>query len=329
MNTNKLYRDLVHQITTPSLPQKLEIAFSVILLLSIPVFWLWLLAQPHYSVGVVSLVESFSDDESVAQLTLLGKEDFIIGQTKLLVAHIESWVFTLGERITLPENEFINPPLLDTEEMATLPLLGYLLTHPVSNWLEALGTSHGWAMVVSALLLIMAGFAFRMTYVILMCGASLATLWHVLTIGSWMGFFELGDVGLYLLLGVSALVILRWTRTHRHFSIAEPAIAVFMWWLFGETILIRLGLDSQWLYGLTFFLALLLPGMVSALIAAYLLSVAFSATLVGTYCITAFCVLVSASQIGVNTFSQNLGNRLISRLKRVLEQDNKANTQPR
>ncbi|MBE4468312.1 hypothetical protein HJ009_03220 [Vibrio parahaemolyticus] len=253
MNTNKLYRDLVHQITTPSLPQKLEIAFSVILLLSIPVFWLWLLAQPHYSVGVVSLVESFSDDESVAQLTLLGKEDFIIGQTKLLVAHIESWVFTLGERITLPENEFINPPLLDTEEMATLPLLGYLLTHPVSNWLEALGTSHGWAMVVSALLLIMAGFAFRMTYVILMCGASLATLWHVLTIGSWMGFFELGDVGLYLLLGVSALVILRWTRTHRHFSIAEPAIAVFMWWLFGETILIRLGLDSQWLYGLTFF----------------------------------------------------------------------------
>ncbi len=272
--------------------RKFEALLSLVMLLACLGFWYWLVLQPQFALGIVDTVNPVGHERAVAQLNNPAKTDFIFEYEDILQSLQGQWVFAHGERVGDSE-----PQILYPDQIESIQMFLQLVVLPVKSWITEVGKSKYLAILLAGLLLLISGHAFRYAYSLAITTFVCFSAWHGMHVSKWLELFSFDLIGLIGVLLLCAVISLRWSVTHSRFSFVESLMAMLVWVATGHTVLAGFGVESELWQLMVFGLALVCPSIVSALLAAFLLSQAFEASHLGALILLAICILVSLTQI--------------------------------
>jgi hypothetical protein len=187
------------------------------------------------------------------------------------------------------------PQILTKEEQAALPVVGVLFSISPKLWLSAIGDSKHVALVTALVLLIWSGSIFRWFYAIILSAGAFLTLWHSLHFTQWNGLLTLSNTGFYVIVILFLSGFIPLVNKHKQFKFVESIFAAGAWFIGSASIQAWMGWTDA--LGLALFaVALVSPALIAAIIAAYLLSKSFDASIIGTYGLLVLCIFVVVAQ---------------------------------
>jgi hypothetical protein len=253
-------------------------------------FMNWLAEQSSYSFGAVTeTIPIKQASNSIVKLQSPFKQDYVMNNANTVYKNGE-WVFIYGQRIGNQE-----PQILINEEQTALPVVGALFSTSPTLWLSEIGDSKHIALVTALVLLIWSGSIFRWSYAIILSAGAFLTLWHILHFAQWNGLLTLSNTGFYVIVILFLSGFIPLVNKHKQFKFVESIFAASAWFIGSASIQAWMGWNDA--LGLALFgIALVSPALIAAIIAAYLLSKSFDASIMGTYGLLVLCVFVVVAQ---------------------------------
>lgn len=282
-----------YQGTSPI--RKTEMLSSVILLLIIVLFWLWLMNKPNFAVGVVTSSHTMANQTSLIELSNPVQTRYVLNRHSLMTVDDGDWVLSHG----IPNTASATELLIVEDDIESVQWLfskaTLLLELNNQAWiLNALKQYDYFAVILAGLFLLFSNRMLHFGYVLFLSSVTIFSTWHMLHIANWLHLFQFDEITLVLVLLLSMILAVRWSVLHSKLLIVERLMSSVLWWFVGASIISWLG----WEHGDTWFLAIFIgafffPWLTTSFLAAFLLGLAFHANGMGAYVLLLATTLLS------------------------------------
>lgn len=265
---------------------------SLVLLALVVYFWVWLYHAQSFAFGMVDDMLPTRSDYSVVILKHYKDEAVAIETSELGEVKNGSWVLLRGEQWDTEQ------PILFAESFISLPAVTVSQLLSPQHLLQSI-SKHTLATVgFGLLLLFMAGRLLKVVYFALLSSALAFTLWHGVFVANAMGWLMIGTSE-QVLLYVSVLLFSALTafNTVPHQQWPSRIIAAILAYAVGEVVLRYFGVDTPMALVAFIVASAWLPVLFTAVLAAFLLANALSASLLGAYLVLLLCLLISLSRL--------------------------------
>jgi hypothetical protein len=265
---------------------------SLVLLGLVVYFWVWLYHAQSFAFGMVEEILPTRSEYSVVILKQYAEAAVALESSQLGQVAVGDWLLLRGEQLDTEQ------PILFGEHIAQLPGINISQLATPQYFLQSIAQHTVATVGFGLLLLFMAGRLLKVVYFVLLSSALAFTLWHGIFVVNAMGWLMIGASEQALLyLSVVLYSALTAFSAAPYQQWPSRIIAAILAYAIGEVVLRYFGVTAPVSLVIFVIASAWLPLLFTAVVAAFLLANALSASLLGAYLVMLLCLLISLSSL--------------------------------